>query len=623
VCGIAGWVRASRAWDRSTLKGMMDAISHRGPDGEGAHCALSPDGAQVALGHRRLAIIDPAGGHQPMFSQDGKAVLTFNGEIYNFREIREELVAAHGHKFRTNSDSEVLLAAYTQWGSGCLSRLRGMFAFAIWDELKAALFLARDPFGKKPLFILRLPDGIAFASEIKSLLSLPGYERRLNAAALKQYLLFRYVLGPRTFFDGIEKLRPGCFGVYAGKRFREERYFIPPELTEDTIAISDADAVAEYGRLFEESVRLRLVSDVPFGAFLSGGLDSSAIVAAMSRNLSQPVRTFSVGFDAGDADELPYAKRVAQHFGTEHREVMIKPEDIISQLGPTIRALDAPVSEPATIPLLLLSRAAAENVKMVLSGEGADEFLGGYAKHGLERFAPMYQRLPGAVDRLLRAAVSTLPRRYERPRRALDSLAERDTRLRYPLWFAAFPRAELRALAASNGAGALDLDRIIAKNAPLSPLRALLLFDQTSWLPDNLLERGDRVSMAASLEVRMPFMDRELAAFSARLPNRMRIRGLTGKWLLRRAMRQTLPREILKRPKRGFPVPLAEWFRGSLYPMLTDVLLDRKSLAAGLLGRRYVEDTVAGHRAGTADATKPIWLMLNLNLFCDAYRLGA
>jgi asparagine synthase (glutamine-hydrolysing) len=603
---------------------MMDAIGHRGPDGEGAHMTLSPDGAQVALGHRRLAIVDPAGGHQPMLSHDGKAVLTFNGEIYNFREIREELVAEHGCTFHTNSDSEVLLAAYTRWGSGCLSRLRGMFAFAIWDERKAALFLARDPFGKKPLFILRLPDGIVFASEIKALLLLPGYERRLNVAALKQHLLFRYVPGPRTFFSGIEKLRPGCFAIYDGKRFREERYFIPPELTEDTITISDAEAEEEYARLFEESVRLRLVSDVPFGAFLSGGLDSSAIVATMSRNLAQPVRTFSVGFAANGADELPYARRVAQHFGTEHREVMIRPDDIMANLAPTMRALDAPVSEPATIPLLLLSRAAAEDVKMVLSGEGADEFLGGYAKHTVERFVPIYQRLPGPVDRMLRAAVAALPRRFERPRRALDALAERDVRLRHPLWFAAFPRAELRALANSNDAGAngLDIDRIIAKNAPLCPLRALLLFDQTSWLPDNLLERGDRVSMAASLEVRMPFMDRELATFTARLPNRMRIRGLTGKWLLRRAMRQTLPREIIERPKRGFPVPLAEWFRGSLHPMLSDALLDRKSLAASLLGKSYVEGMIAGHRAGTSDQTKPIWLLLNLNLFCDAYRLS-
>jgi asparagine synthase (glutamine-hydrolysing) len=534
--------------------------------------------------------------------------------------LREELAGEHGHRFHTNSDSEVLLAAYAQWGSGCLSRLRGMFAFAIWDERRSELFLARDPFGKKPLFLLRLPDGIAFASEIKSLIGLPGYERRLNAAALKQYLLFRYVPGPRTFFDGIEKLRPGSFAVVSGKRVDEQRYFIPPELTEETANISDDEATAEYGRLFDESVRLRLVSDVPFGAFLSGGLDSSAIVAAMTRHLDRPVRTYSVGFSARNPDELPYAKRVARHFGTDHREVMIRPDDIIANLEPTIRALDAPVSEPATIPLLLLSRAAAQEVKMVLSGEGADEFLGGYAKHAVERYVGAYQRLPRAVDRALRGMAALLPRRFERPRRALDTLAERDAELRHPLWFAAFPREEFRALANGNG---VDLERILVKNKPLCPLRSLLLFDQTSWLPDNLLERGDRVSMAASLEVRMPFMDHELAAFSARLPNRMRIRGFKGKWLLRRAMRATLPREILTRPKRGFPVPLAEWFRGSLYPMVSDVLLDRKSPAAELLGKRYVEDMIAGHRAGAADATKPIWLLLNLNLFCDAYRLSA
>jgi asparagine synthase (glutamine-hydrolysing) len=601
---------------------MTDAIGHRGPDGEGAFCAIAPDGRQVALGHRRLAIIDPVCGAQPMFSRDGNAVLVFNGEIYNFREIREQLVAERGHKFTTNSDSEVLLAAYTHWGTACLQRLRGMFAFAIWDEAKASLFLARDRFGKKPLFLMRLPDGIAFASEIKSLLALPGLDRRLNKAALGQYLLFRYAPGPGTFFEGIEKLRPGRFAVYADGCLTEHRYFVPPELTEETVELSDEDAIEEYARLLEESVRLRLVSDVPFGAFLSGGVDSSAIVALMARNLSHPVRTFSVGFSAGDPGELPYAKAVAQRFGTDHREVIIRPEDFIDGLAPAIAALDAPVSEPATIPLLMLSRAAAQDVKMVLSGEGADEFLGGYAKHAFERFAPAYRTLPGIVDRLLRAAFLVLPpRRVERPRRVLDALSEREARLRYPLWFAAFPRDELRAFAPPIDYDGADM--FAGSNGTRCPLRGLLLFDQTSWLPDNLLERGDRVSMSASLEVRMPFMDHELATFTARLPNRLRIRRMTGKWLLRRAMRETLPPEVLTRRKRGFPVPLAEWFRESLYPMVREILLDSDAPSVALLGRGRVEELIARHRTRATDATKAIWLLLNLNRFCHAYRLGA
>jgi asparagine synthase (glutamine-hydrolysing) len=600
---------------------MMAVIRHRGPDGEGVYNAISGSGLQIALGHRRLSIIDPAGGAQPMLSRDRKTVLTFNGEIYNFREIRAQLAAEGRHTFQTDSDTEVLLAAYARWGTECLQHLRGMFAFAIWDEDKAALFLARDRYGKKPLFLLQLDDGVAFASEIKALLALPRVDAKLNVSALRPYLFFRYIPGPQTFFERIQKLPPGCFAVYFDGQLKQERYFTPPELTEETIAISDDEAVASYSRLLDDCVRSRLVSDVPFGAFLSGGLDSSSIVAIMARHLTSPVRTFSVGFTGAQQSELPFAERVARWFRTEHRSVTVTPEDYASAVVPTIRALDAPISEPATIPLLLLSRAASQHVKMVLSGEGADEFLGGYSKHIYERFSPIYHRLPNSVDRALRRIVASLPsRRFQRSKRALDALAERDPRIRHALWFSAFSNGEIRALAAPQNLEPTGICR--NGHVARSPLRELLLFDQASWLPDNLLERGDRVSMANSLELRMPFMDHQLAALSARLPDRMRIRWMRGKWLLRRAMKRELPPEIVSRPKEGFPVPLAAWFRSSLKPMISDLLLDSRGPISALIPRCRVEKAIHDHATGSIDATKPLWLYFNLNLFFREYRLA-
>lgn len=599
---------------------MADRISHRGPDGEGFYWAEEGD-LQVALAHRRLAIIDVAGGKQPMVSPDGNLFLFFNGEIYNFRELKRELSETYRYVFRTNSDSEVLLAAFIHWGVNCLERLRGMFALAIWDRKNAALYLARDRFGKKPLYIREFNDGFAFGSEVKSLLALPGTEPRLNEQALAQYLVFRYVPAPRTFFDGIRKLQPGHFAIYQDGRLTERRYFVAPEATASEHRLDEQETVDAFRNLLKESVRLRLVSDVPFGAYLSGGVDSSSIVALMSGHLETRVRTFSVGFSDNDPGELPYARAVARHFDTDHHEVIIAPKDIIDNIEPAIAALDGPVSEPATIPLLLLSRAAAKHVKMVLSGEGADEFLGGYVKHALERYVLLYQRIPPYMQRTLRTAAGLVPdRRFERAAHALEVLSVKDSRVRYPLWFGAFSGREFADLykrADLDLAGACSMG-----TWPGQPMRGLLFFDQTSWLPDNLLERGDRMTMAASLEARMPFMDQELASFAARLPDRMRVRGWTGKWLLRRAMRGALPREIFTRKKRGFPVPLREWFRGSLERKIREVLLDRSSRSTKLLGRSRLEALVDGHCKRRTDATKPIWLLLNLELFCNAYRLG-
>ena len=619
MCGIVGWVRSSHEWDRTILKRAADRILHRGPDNEGFFWEET-ERHQVGFAHRRLSIIDLGGGAQPMVSADGNLVLIFNGEIYNFREIRNELIERYQHEFRTASDTEVLLAAYLYWGEKCLDRLRGMFALAIWNRCEQELFIARDRFGKKPLFLIRTNDGLAFASEIKSLLELPIARPGLNEQAVRQYLVFRYVPGPLTFFEGIIKLPQGCFARLKAGVFVESRYFTAPESRADAAEMTDQQAIESFRALLDESVKLRLVSDVPFGAFLSGGVDSSAIVALMSRHLSEPVRTFSVGFSENDPGELPYARVVAKHFHTQHHEVVISPQDIIDNLPAAITALDGPVSEPATIPLLLLSREAARHVKMVLSGEGADEFFGGYVKHALERYLLFFRRVPAPMRHSLRLAASAIPdRRFARAAEALQIMSIKDPRIRYPRWFAAFADpefAEFAERADMELGGLLQWDDWTSR-----PLRGLLLFDQTSWLPDNLLERGDRMSMAASLEARMPFMDQNLAEFAARLPDGMRVRGWTGKWLLRNAMRDLLPEIIFNRKKRGFPVPLKEWFKDRLRPLLQRVLLDDSSRSAKILGKARLETMLNHHKEGKIDATKPIWLLLNLDLFCNAYGL--
>lgn len=601
---------------------MTDAISHRGPDGEGACIDVSSAGDQVALGHRRLAIIDPAGGAQPMHSADGNLSIVFNGEIYNFRELRAELAARHGSRFRTDCDTEVLLEAYRIHGADCLPLLRGMFAFAIWDRARQSLFLARDPLGKKPLFLLTFDDGFAFASEIKSLLACSqrlGRSPALNVSALPGYFLYRYVPGPETFFDGVRKLPPGCFATWSVREpLSVQAYYELPHPT-PAAGRTVEGAIEGYRQELERAVNDRLVSDAPFGAFLSGGVDSASIVGLMARRLSNPVRTFSIGFAEDASSELPAARRVAQAFDTDHTELVVSSHDILHNIEDAIRACDAPVSEPASIALLLLSREASRSVKMVLSGEGADETMGGYGKHSLERFAALYARAPSALRTFMSRTLSSLPGGMAKKLGAsLETLGVADRDLRHALWFGGLRPQELGAMAGK---------RAYAANASVSRDRmhdfdSLLRFDQLSWLPDNLLERGDRMTMAASIEARMPFMDQDLIALSWTIPGAWKVRGFTGKWLLRRAMKGVLPDHVLHQRKRGFPMPVAAWVRGPLKQEMHDVLLGPDSVAAAVLGRQDVAALLAAHLGG-ADRSKALWQLYNLNKFCSLYGLRA
>jgi asparagine synthase (glutamine-hydrolysing) len=623
MCGIAGAVAPPSAnVTRETIARMLDALAHRGPDGHGIVEYPTAQGSRVLLGHRRLAIIDPEGGKQPMCDAEAGLAITFNGEIYNFRELRDEL-AACGYRFALHSDTEVLLRAYQHWGERVVERLRGMFAFAIWDARSERLFLARDRFGEKPLFLCEAHGGLYFASEIKALLELPFAKPGVNLSAVWDFLAYRYVPGPKTLFEGVRKLPPGTSAVWEKGKLTERRYWAPPDGEQDEgRETRDArQAVPEFLSRLDDAVKLQMVSDVPFGAFLSGGLDSSTIVALMTRHNSN-VKTFSVGFGEGGYSELAYANVVAKHFGTQHHELTVGFDDIVANLPKLVGFRDAPVSEPSDIPIYMLAKEASKTVKMVLTGEGSDEILGGYPKHVFERFAQSWQLVPGYVRHSLIAPLTqSLPYGFRRAKTAVANLNIEDWRERYVRWFGALDHRERDQLSVLRMNGnAVDANVPPFDAAPgSSTLRRILYFDQTSWLPDNLLERGDRMTMAASIESRVPFLDHELARFVSTLPDNCRVKGLKTKWILREAGRSLIPDAILDRKKVGFRVPVNQWFQGPLKQYLCDHLKGADSKTRAYYDPQVLDRMLDDHIDGRQNHEKLLWALLNLEIWHRQY----
>lgn len=622
MCGIAGYVSSAQtSFDlTAALRAMATAMAHRGPDDEGFFETITQVGNhRVGLAHRRLSIIDLSAGHQPLGNEDGSIQIVFNGEVYNFQALRAEL-EAKGHLFTTHSDTETIVHAYEEWGDNCVLRFRGMFAFAIWDGLRQRLFLARDRFGKKPLFLMESDGSLLFASEIKSLLAFPGVSACVNTTAVWDYLAYRYVPAPATLFSDIRKLMPGSLAVWEKGRLTERCYFQPPDRLPHQKTILPDDPVGAFLEKLDESVAIRMIADVPFGAFLSGGIDSSAVLGLMSRHLSEPVKTFSVGFSEAAYSELGYAKAIAEQFKTDHHELTVSQNHLMQHLPELVRFRDAPVAEPSDIPIYLLAKEASRTVKMVLTGEGSDEFLGGYPKHVFERYVRPYQMLPGFMRHgLIEPLTGALPYRFRRAKTALLNLGLDRFEERMPCWFGALSPRERNALAAfrptAYKAGGVQFDTPPEN----SSLRRILYFDQTSWLPDNLLERGDRMTMAASLEARMPFMDHELAAFVSGLPDEYRMHGRTTKWILREAMKRLLPAEILQRPKVGFRVPVNEWFRGSMRDFLYDHLTGLGSCTAIYYNRPVLLGLLKEHTEGRQNHEKVLWSLLSLEVWHRCY----
>jgi asparagine synthase (glutamine-hydrolysing) len=614
---------ASRAPHERAVRPMLEAIAHRGPDGEGI-CAFSAarGGERVVLGHRRLAIIDPDGSRQPMLDEAARLALTFNGEIYNFRELRAEL-AKLGHRFSRDSDTEVLLRAYQQWGADAVTRLRGQFAFAIWDGAAERLVLARDRFGEKPLFLHEANGALVFASEIKALLRAPVAAPRIDPAGIWQCLAYRYVPGPGTLFQGIRKLPPASVAVWENGRLRETRYWTPPD-RQPRRAAAPRDPVGEFAARLEETVRLEMVSDVPFGAFLSGGIDSSTVVALMCR-FGARVNTFSVGFaeDGYRYNELKHAAALAARLGTRHHELVVSHRELMQYLPQLVASRDAPVSEPSDIPIYLLAREASRTVKMVLTGEGSDELLGGYRKHVVENRLASFQGIFG--HGLFRPLAHALPARLREVKIALSSLACGDWRERYVRWFGAMDFDERRSFAGPLGSfseehpGGPPFDA----DPDTSALRRVLYYDQTSWLPDNLLERGDRMSMAASIEARVPFLDHRLAEFVSTLPDEWRVKGATTKRVLREAARSLLPADILTRRKIGFRVPVGEWLAGEMRDYLVEHLRGSRSLTRAYYDAALLDRTIDEHVSGRQAHDKLLWTLLNLEVWQRHHAAGA
>jgi len=616
MCGIFGWaLPAERALSEAKLSALTDELFHRGPDASGHWLRESHDrNWQIGLGHRRLSIIDlsPAGA-QPMHGEGGR-VLIFNGEIYNYIELRREL-EAEGVEFSGRGDTEVLLRLLMRHGSAALSKLRGMFAFAYWDGA-SELVLGRDQFGKKPLYLAELADGgLAFGSELTALTHMPGVDQRFDWDSLPEYLEYRYVPGPHTFFQGIKKLPPGHVAVWKRGRLTMERFFTPPFAFNREKPFSDREAEQRFSETLKEAVSIRLRSDAPFGAFLSGGIDSATVVGLMTQELSRPVRTFSVGFDESEYSELRYARQVAEHFHADHSEIIVPATAVIDHLPEAVLRRGAPVSEASDVPILLLSKMASQSVKMVLTGEGSDELLGGYPKHRADGLVTAYQHIfPGFLHRaIVEPLARYLPYSARRAAIVLRAAGEREPEARMAAWFGATTKAEREALLIhADPKRSLDQYPFSSQS---TALKRILFFDQTSWLPDNLLERGDRMMMAGSIEGRMPFMDVELARLVASFPDRFLTGQKGGKAILRRTMGAMLPPEIISRKKVGFRVPINLWFRSSLKDYLLDHLTGPSAMASQLYRKPALEALIHEHLKGQRNHEKLLWALLNLEIF--------
>jgi len=633
MCGITGIfdTRGARPIAHAVLQRMNESQAHRGPDEGSLH--LEPG---LGFGHRRLSIIDVATGQQPLFNEDRSVVIVFNGEIYNFQELIPELQAL-GHRFRTRSDTEVIVHAWESWGEDCVKRLRGMFAFALWDRKRQTFFMARDRLGVKPMYYALLDDGsLLFGSELKSLLAYrdergAGLRRDIDPLALEEYFALGYVAEPRTVFRQARKLEPGhTLSIQRGAPVPAARPFWALHFTQDN-AISEADAQVELRARLAESVRLRMISEVPLGAFLSGGVDSSAVVATMAGLSDAPVQTCSIAFDDPAFNESAFAQMVADRYRTDHYVETVQSDDF-DLVDTLARLYDEPYADSSAIPTYRVCQLARKRVTVALSGDGGDESFGGYRRYRLHL---MEERMRSALPAGLRQPLFGLlgrvyPKadwapRFLRAKTTFEGMARNSVQayfhsvsiLRDPMRAQLYSPAFKRELA---GYGAFEVfERHAARHAELSghadPLALIQYLDLKTYLVGDINTKVDRASMAHSLEVREPLMDHKLVEWLASLPPGLKIRGSEGKFLLKKAMEPALPHEVLYRPKMGFAVPLARWFRGPLKQRVREAVLGQRLADTGWFDRRYLQQLVQAHQDGTRDHSAPLWTLLMFEAF--------
>ncbi len=630
MCGIYGVIDFSRRERTGPILARMgEVIEHRGPDDQGHY-----ESGGVGLGMRRLSIIDVAGGHQPIANEDETIWLVLNGEIYNFQGLRDELIKK-GHTFRTRSDTEVIVHLYEEEGTNFFKRLRGMFGLALWDAKRERLVLGRDRIGEKPLYVLRESGRLLFASELKSILRVEGVPRRMNFAALQEYLALGYVPAPLTLLEGIEKVLPGHYLVVENGRITDQEYWdVPLGQTEQR---SEAEWIEIVRQKLLETVQSQLVSDVPLGAFLSGGIDSSMIVAAMARLTGRPVKTYSIGYEGEHSyyNELPYANLVAKAFGTDHHEIIVRPE--VSDLLPKlIWHLDEPIADSACLTTYLVSKLARESVTVILSGVGGDELFGGYRRYLGDSVHRWYRYLPRAVRQTMLPAIfkrvpqdrATAWKDYARYGAAFVKTAELEPADRYMSYVTLLSRNIQRELLRvaerdnSNDLAAAALQSYFARCAGSDSLARIMYVDLKTSLPDDLLALTDRMSMAASVECRAPLVDYELVELASRIPSDLKVHGLTMKYLLKKAVTPWVPREVIERKKRGFGAPVGSWLRSDLQPLIRDLLSEEQVRQRGLFHWPAVENILRAHHEQSADYTNQVFALIALETWCRIYLDG-
>jgi asparagine synthase (glutamine-hydrolysing) len=632
MCGIYGYISSRGKIEPEILRNMGHALAHRGPDDEGEISDVS-DGLAISLGHKRLSIIDLSPmAKQPMANEDETIWITFNGEIYNFKEIRKEL-EGKGHRFRSKSDSEVVVHLYEETGTQCLQRLNGMFAFALWDRTKQLLFLARDRLGKKPLHYCVRDDGIIFASEIKALLKHPGVARELNLHSLSKYLTYEYVPAPDTIFKSIKKVEPGHYLVYRNGEASTHRYWHIPL---DDYPVSDkteAQCVEHLRDILNRAVNARLVADVPVGLFVSGGIDS-ALVAAFAAKTGRRLDCFTIGFDEASFDESRYALQVSQALGIKQHIKVFKVPEMLQAVQRLPDILDEPLADPSILPMYLLSQFASEKTKVVLSGDGGDELFAGYQTYQAHKLVTYYDVLPAALKRALMAMVSHLPvsHRYLSMDFKLKQFLKGvgiSSEIRFFSWRGAFSPAEKTDLLTPEVAHELsdhncyeDIFRYIKESGLTKELERILYLSMKLYLQDNNLVTVDRASMANGLEVRCPLLDNELVEFVCRLPMEYKLAGLKTKYLLKKAAEGLVPAAVIHRQKKGFGVPLSKWLTGELKEFMLDYLSEESIRNQGIFNYSYIRRIIEEHLMRKKDNREMLWTLLVFQTWYERYIEG-
>jgi len=626
MCGITGFVYGNgRMADRAILEGMNGCIIHRGPDEDGFYL-----NENVGLAMRRLSIIDLAGGQQPMHNEDRTKWIVYNGEIYNFQELRDDL-AKRGHKFYTHSDTETVIHLYDEFGEDCLNYLRGMFAFAIWDETERSLFLARDRVGKKPLLYSHQPNGdLIFGSEFQAVLHHPSISRDVDHKAIDSYLSYLCVPAPLTAYQQIRKLESGHWLKWKGGEIETKRYWLPN--FSKKIQISEEDAIEETTRLLRESTKLRLISEVPLGAFLSGGVDSSTIVALMAQESSSPVKTFSIGFEEQDFSELKYARRVAEHVGAEYHEFIVRPNAL--EILPTlVEHYGEPYADSSAIPTYYVSHETRKHVTVALNGDGGDESFAGYERHAAMWLSESYHQIPRAMRKVfVEMPMRFIPTSETRRSRVRDikrflRVAGLPKSERYFRWMSTFDREAKQTLYTDEFASTLSgadpsvyMNKWFATANGAGIVDAALLNDLMTYLPNDLLVKVDIASMANSLEARSPFLDHKVIEFAASLPQKLKMhRPFETKSLLKKVAARLVPHDVVYRRKMGFGVPVGKWFRDEMKSFISDILLSSRSLDRGIIRPEAIRRYVTEHTTGERDHQFQLWTLLMLELWFQRF----